>query len=212
MSTATIASWMTFVAIGAGSTAAAYQDGTCSDAGTCAPTPVAGNLPFRYLAAGVFREIFVRVDPLDEEVTNVWVVEDGGRIRASTNGGADWTYTFLKSFYVDEGRPSGWNNTLLPNASMPNVLWELQGTQRAVHGEHAAGGVAHIEKLELASPGQLDPEQFDRSVRDLTAFLQYVGEPSALQREATGLWVILFLAAFTLLAWVLKKQYWKDVH
>ena len=127
-------------------------------------------------------------------------------------GGADWTYTFLKSFYVDESRPSGWNNTLLPNASMPNVLWELQGTQRAVHEEGTAEGAAHAPKLELGAPGKLSPEEFDRSVRDITAFLKYVAEPSALQRESTGVWVILFLAAFTMLAWLLKKEYWKDVH
>ena len=125
-------------------------------------------------------------------------------------GGADWTYTFLKSFYVDESRPSGWNNTLLPGASMPNVLWELQGTQRAVHDDHAAAG--QVPKLELAAPGKLSAEEYDRSVRDITAFLKYVAEPAALQREATGLWVILFLVGFTLLAWMLKKEYWKDVH
>jgi ubiquinol-cytochrome c reductase cytochrome c1 subunit len=127
-------------------------------------------------------------------------------------GGADWTYTFLKSFYVDETRPSGWNNTLLPGASMPNVLWELQGMQRAVHEEPAEAGAAHPPKLELAAPGKLGAEEFDRSVRDITAFLKYVAEPSAIKRESTGLWVILFLAAFTLLAWMLKKEYWKDVH
>lgn len=128
-------------------------------------------------------------------------------------GGGDWTYTFLKSFYVDESRPTGWNNTLLPGASMPNVLWELQGSQRPVYAEHTAGGAApHVERLEPGTPGSLSPEEFDRAARDITAFLTYVGEPSAIQREATGLWVILFLAAFTLLAWLLKKEYWKDVH
>jgi ubiquinol-cytochrome c reductase cytochrome c1 subunit len=152
------------------------------------------------------------MDPADGEAWFGKAPPDLSLVARSKLGGPDWTYTFLKSFYVDESRPSGWNNTLLPGASMPNVLWELQGTQRAVFGEHAEGGVPHIEKLELAAPGKLDPEQFDRTVRDLTAFLHYVGEPSALQREATGLWVILFLAAFTLLAWVLKKEYWKDVH
>ena len=127
-------------------------------------------------------------------------------------GGPDWTYTFLKSFYIDETRPSGWNNTVLPGASMPNVLADLQGVQRAVMAEHAPGTAAHVEKLELASPGKLDPEEFDRSVRDIANFLRYVGEPSAIKRESIGLWVILFLAAFTLLAWVLKTEYWKDVH
>jgi ubiquinol-cytochrome c reductase cytochrome c1 subunit len=152
------------------------------------------------------------MDPADGTAWFGKAPPDLSLVARNKPGAQDWTYTFLKSFYVDETRPSGWNNTLLPGASMPNVLWELQGTQRAVYGEHAEGGVAHVEKLELAAPGKLAPEQFDRAVRDITAFLQYVGEPSAIKREATGLWVILFLAAFTLLAWVLKKEYWKDVH
>lgn len=127
-------------------------------------------------------------------------------------GGPDWTYTFLKSFYIDETRPAGWNNTVLPNASMPNVLAELQGVQRAVMAEHAEGAAAHVEKLELASPGKLNPDEFDRAVRDIANFLRYVGEPAAIQRESLGLWVILFLVVFTLLAFVLKSEYWKDVH
>ena len=152
------------------------------------------------------------LDPADGEAWFGKAPPDLSLVARSKLGGPDWTYTFLKSFYVDETRPSGWNNTLLPGASMPNVLWELQGTQHAVYGEGAAGAAPHVEKLELAAPGRLSEQEFDRAARDITAFLAYVGEPSAIQREATGLWVILFLAAFTLLAWVLKKEYWKDVH
>jgi ubiquinol-cytochrome c reductase cytochrome c1 subunit len=127
-------------------------------------------------------------------------------------GGPDWTYTFLKSFYIDETRPSGWNNTVLPGASMPNVLADLQGIQRAVMAEHAEGTPTHVEKLELASPGRLNPAEYDKAVRDIANFLRYVGEPSAIKRESIGLWVILFLAAFTFLAYILKTEYWKDVH
>lgn len=127
-------------------------------------------------------------------------------------GGPDWTYTFLKSFYVDESRPSGWNNTVLPNASMPNVLWELQGVQRPVYGEGHANAAAVPERLELASPGKLDGKAYDAAVRDLVNFLTYVGEPAAIQRTSVGVWVILFLAAFTFLAWLLKHEYWRDVH
>jgi ubiquinol-cytochrome c reductase cytochrome c1 subunit len=152
------------------------------------------------------------MDPADGEAWFGKAPPDLSLVARSKLGGPDWAYTFLKSFYVDESRPSGWNNTLLPNASMPNVLWELQGLQRPVHAEAGEGAAAHVEKLELASPGRLSPEEFDRAARDITTFLHYVGEPSALKREATGLWVILFLAAFTLLTWVLKKEYWKDVH
>lgn len=134
-------------------------------------------------------------------------------VARSKLGGPDWTYTFLKSFYIDETRPSGWNNTVLPGSSMPNVLAELQGVQRAVMSEHVEGGAAaHVEKLELASPGRLDPAEYDRAVRDIANFLRYVGEPAAIKRESLGLWVILFLVVFTLLAWVLKTEYWKDVH
>ncbi|MDX2299163.1 MAG: cytochrome c1 [Xanthomonadaceae bacterium] len=125
-------------------------------------------------------------------------------------GGADWTYNFLKSFYVDESRPSGWNNLMLPNAGMPHVLWQLQGIQRPIF-ESAEGGT-HVASLELAAPGSLNAEEYDRFARDLTAFLQYVGEPAALVRESMGVWVVLFLAFFTLLAWLLKHEYWRDVH
>ena len=122
-------------------------------------------------------------------------------------GGADWTYTFLKSFYVDESRPSGWNNTVLPGACMPNVLWEMQGVQRPI-----LDGNGQVERLEVASAGTQSQAEFDRTVRDLTNFLNYVAEPSAAKRRSLGVWVILFLSVFTLLAWLLKQEYWKDVH
>ena len=125
--------------------------------------------------------------------------------------GPDWIYNYLKSFYLDSSRPTGWNNTVFPNASMPDPLWELQGVQRAQMTPAKPGEEAHIEKLELVSPGQLSPAQFDDSVRDLVTFLTYVGEPAALQRESMGVWVILYLAFFTFLAWLLKHEYWKDV-
>lgn len=152
------------------------------------------------------------MDPADGTAWFGKAPPDLSLVARNKPGGSDWTYTFLKSFYVDETRPTGWNNTLLPGASMPNVLWQLQGSQRPVYGETAEGGIPHIESLELATPGKLDPEEFDRAIRDITTFLQYVGEPSALKRESLGVWVILFLAAFTLLAWLLKKEYWRDVH
>lgn len=126
--------------------------------------------------------------------------------------GPDWIYTYLKSFYVDHSRPLGWNNTLFPGASMPNVLWEMQGLQHAKLGHAAGGAEAHVESLELVQPGTQTAQQFDDSVRDLTAFLQYVAEPAALQRQKLGAWVVLYLAFFTFLAWLLKKEYWKDVH
>ncbi|MBC7990923.1 MAG: cytochrome c1 [Luteimonas sp.] len=127
--------------------------------------------------------------------------------------GSDWIYTYLKSFYLDESRPLGWNNTLFPNASMPNPLWQMQGLQRPVYGKHnAATGETPVEHLELAQPGNQSAAQFDQTARDITTFLEYVGEPSALKRQSLGVWVILFLAFFTFLAFLLKSEYWKDVH
>ena len=124
----------------------------------------------------------------------------------------DWIYNYLKSFYLDPSRPSGWNNTVFPNVSMPNVLWELQGTQRAVMSAAKPGEEPKVEKLTLASPGRESEEAFNDTARDVTAFLAYAGEPAALAREATGVWVILYLAFFTFLAWLLKHEFWKDVH
>jgi ubiquinol-cytochrome c reductase cytochrome c1 subunit len=126
--------------------------------------------------------------------------------------GSDWIYNYLKSFYLDPSRPVGWNNTVFPNASMPNALWELQGLQVAVKHPAEAGHEAGIEKLEVKTPGRLNPVQFDQAVTDITAFLQYVGEPAALKRESIGVWVLLYLALFTFIAWLLKHEYWKDVH
>jgi ubiquinol-cytochrome c reductase cytochrome c1 subunit len=126
--------------------------------------------------------------------------------------GPDWVYNYLKSFYVEPARPVGWNNTVFPGASMPNVLWELQGVQHAEMAAAKQGEEAHIEKLVLAQPGKQSAEAFDETARDITTFLQYVAEPAALKREKLGVWVVLYLALFTLLAYVLKTEYWKDVH
>lgn len=141
--------------------------------------------------------------------------------------GADWIYNYLKSFYVDEARPTGWNNTVFPGASMPHVLWEMQGVQHAVtepKTKNAKGELNPCEKGEFqgqcivgfqipeTQTGTLDAEQYDRVARDLSAFLAYTGEPSATHRESMGVWVVLFLAFLTLLAYLLKSEYWRDVH
>jgi ubiquinol-cytochrome c reductase cytochrome c1 subunit len=127
--------------------------------------------------------------------------------------GSDWIFTYLKSFYIDESRPLGWNNKLFPNASMPNPLWEMQGLQRAVYGKKdEKTGEAAVERLEIARAGTQNAEEFDRTARDISAFLEYVGEPGAMKRQQTGVWVVLFLTFFTLMAWLLKKEYWRDVH
>ena len=122
---------------------------------------------------------------------------------------ADWVYTYLNSFYLDPNSPIGWNNTTLPNAAMPFPLWELQGLQTAVM---KPGTTDQVEKLQLSQPGKLTPAQYLQATRDLTSFLEYASEPAALQRDHYGIWVVLFLAVFTLLAYLLKKEYWKDIH
>ena len=126
--------------------------------------------------------------------------------------GSDWIYTYLKSFYLDESRPVGWNNKLFPNASMPNPLWELQGLQQPVYGKKSATGEMPVEGFTISQPGSQDAAAFDQTARDITAFLQYVGEPAAIKRQGLGVWVILFLAFFTFMAWLLKTEYWRDVH
>jgi ubiquinol-cytochrome c reductase cytochrome c1 subunit len=126
--------------------------------------------------------------------------------------GTDWVYTYLKSFYLDESRPLGWNNKLFPNASMPNPLWELQGLQHAEYGKPDAVGERHVEAIKVTQPGSQDAEQFNQTVRDITTFLEYASEPAALKRESIGVWVILFLVLLSFLAWMLKNEYWRDVH
>jgi ubiquinol-cytochrome c reductase cytochrome c1 subunit len=128
--------------------------------------------------------------------------------------GTDYLYTFLRSFYADPSRPAGVNNIVLPGTAMPHVLWQLQGVQEAIwEGQVDAQGNAqkHFKEFKLATPGTMSPEEYDRFVRDTVAFLEYIGEPARLQRESLGFPVIAFLVFFTLLAWLLKKEYWKDV-
>lgn len=125
--------------------------------------------------------------------------------------GADWVYSYLKSFYLTE---DGWNNTVLENASMPHVLWELQGIQRPItESSTNSEGVEQVEVvgLELDEPGKLSPEEYDAHVKDLVAFMRYAAEPAVLERERLGIWVLLFLVVFTGLAWLLYHEYWKDV-
>jgi ubiquinol-cytochrome c reductase cytochrome c1 subunit len=129
--------------------------------------------------------------------------------------GTDWIYSFLKSFYADPGKPTGVNNLVLQGASMPHVLWEQQGLQRAVFVDHVdEAGNSHMvfEGFEMETPGQLSPEEYDEMVRDITAFLSYVGEPVQLERRSLGIKVILFLIVFLLFAILLKKEIWKQVH
>jgi ubiquinol-cytochrome c reductase cytochrome c1 subunit len=122
--------------------------------------------------------------------------------------GNDWLFTYLKSFYQDEN--GGWNNTVLPNASMPHVMWQLQGIQKPVYVTH--DGVESVDHLVLASEGLQTPEEYETTVRELVTFLDYLSEPAKLKRKSIGIWVMLFLSVFALLAYALKAEYWRDVH
>jgi ubiquinol-cytochrome c reductase cytochrome c1 subunit len=126
----------------------------------------------------------------------------------------DWLYTYLKSFYADPTRPYGVNNVVFPAVGMPHVLQGLQGIQEPVMAEaHGAEGAAPVVTgVKLVQAGSLSPEAYDALVRDLTNFLAYVGEPMKLERQRLGWYVLGFLVIFFIIAYLLKKEYWKDVH
>ncbi len=128
--------------------------------------------------------------------------------------GADWIYTYLRSFYVDESRPWGVNNAVFPDVGMPHVLQELQGVPRKVHETRLVDGEEKDVYLGIKADGtgELSEEEYDQAVLDLVNFLEYTGEPSRLDSESLGWKVLLFLAIFFVFAYFLKKEYWKDVH
>jgi ubiquinol-cytochrome c reductase cytochrome c1 subunit len=136
------------------------------------------------------------------------------RSRASHAGsGADWLYTYLRTFYRDASRPTGWNNTTFPNVGMPHVLWELQGEQELKPAQiRAVGYMATVEKPALVKPGKLSALEYDRAVGDLVNYLVYMGEPAAQSRKSYGLIALALLAGLILLTYAMKKEFWKDVH
>jgi ubiquinol-cytochrome c reductase cytochrome c1 subunit len=116
--------------------------------------------------------------------------------------GADWVYAYLRGFYKDETRPTGWNNQVFDKVAMPHVLYELQGVQVLNHETH---------ELELAVPGKLEAKEYDAMVGDLTNYLAYMSEPAKQSRIYMGVWVLLFLAGLLVLVKKLKAEYWKDI-
>ena len=128
--------------------------------------------------------------------------------------GADYIYTFLKSFYLQEGSPTGVDNIAMPATSMPHVLWEMQGYQNALFSEHTEDGVTtrHFEGFEPVTVGTLEADDYDDFVRDTVNFLAYIAEPIRADRRKIGTWVIMYLLVFLIIAYMLKKQIWKDVH
>jgi ubiquinol-cytochrome c reductase cytochrome c1 subunit len=124
---------------------------------------------------------------------------------------ANWIYTYLRSFYRDEKTPSGWNNVVFPNVSMPHVLWAWQGTY-AAEFKTDENGAKHFEGFKPVKAGSMSNEEYDKAISDLTAFMVYLGEPAKLVRYRLGSYVLLFLAFFLVFVYLLKKNYWKDVH
>ncbi|WP_079432859.1 cytochrome c1 [Zoogloea sp. LCSB751] len=138
------------------------------------------------------------------------------RSRASEFGsGADWLYTYLRSFYRDDSRPTGWNNKVFENVGMPHVLYELQGEATAKINEHDDGHGGKTKEIEIeapSKPGKLSAEEYDHAVADLVSYLVWMGEPMAEARKSIGTFVIAFLGLLFVLSYLLKKNYWRDVH
>lgn len=130
--------------------------------------------------------------------------------------GPSWVYSYLMTFYTDPSRPMGVNNLMLPGASMPHVLWQLQGTQvKAEHheGDVAAGhGGGQSTGLELASEGSLSPKEYEAFVGDLVNFMAYAAEPGKVDRISVGKKAMVYLLVLLVMAYFLKKEFWKDVH
>jgi ubiquinol-cytochrome c reductase cytochrome c1 subunit len=139
------------------------------------------------------------------------------RSRAGSQGsGADYLYTYLRGFYRDDTRPTGWNNTVFPSVGMPHVLWQLQGQKKVLIEEetdpHDASKKVHVIKgFESLTKGSLDDKGYDDAVADLVAFLQWMGEPAQAQRKQLGTFVLIFLAGLMFLAWRLNNAFWKDI-
>ena len=128
--------------------------------------------------------------------------------------GADWVYSYLRSFYVDPYRPTGFNNTVFPDVGMPHVLWSLQGLQEPVYKTvmHGNVEVEELEGFEQIQAGKLSRVEYDMFLGDLTNFMVYLAEPVQVERRSLGWKVLLFLIVLFGFAYALKKEYWKDVH
>ena len=138
------------------------------------------------------------------------------RSAAGKGTGADYLYTFLRNYYRDDTKVTGWNNKAFPNVGMPHVLWELQGQQRAVFADekdpHNPAKTVHVFKgFEPITAGTLSQSQYNDAIADLVAFMEWMAEPAQNQRVRLGVWVLLFLGIFTLAAWRLNAAFWKAV-
>jgi ubiquinol-cytochrome c reductase cytochrome c1 subunit len=136
------------------------------------------------------------------------------RSRSGHGGtGADYIYTFLRTFYRDPEKPTGWNNLAFPNVGMPHALWELQGERQPQFDTIQEHGhdVKVFKGWKQVTPGTMTPLQYDQAVGDLVGYLQWMGEPAQNQRIRIGAWVLLFLGVLTVIFWRLNAAFWKDV-
>ena len=136
------------------------------------------------------------------------------RSRAGSGGsGADYLYTYMRTFYKDAEKPTGWNNLAFPNVAMPHVLWELQGDRSPIFEVTEEHG--HETKVfkgwKQESLGTMSPLQYDEAIGDLVSYLQWMGEPAQNTRVRVGVWVLLFLGVLTFITWRLNASYWKDI-
>jgi len=136
------------------------------------------------------------------------------RSRSGSGGtGADYLYTFLRTFYRDPTRPTGWNNLAFTNVGMPNPFWQQQGEREPIHAKTQSHG-AEIEVVsgwKTVKPGTMSEREFNNNIGDLVAYMQWMAEPAQNNRVRIGVWVLLFLSLFTLVAWRLNAAFWKDV-
>lgn len=170
---------------------------------------------FMFAGGKVGNPITTAMDPKEAEIWFGTVPPDLTLVARNRKNGPDWIYTYLKSFYLDPSRPLGVNNHVFPDVGMPHVLWQLQGWQEAkIETVTDDQGHPHEEfkGFEQASAGQLRAEEYDGVILDLTNFLTYIGEPVKLERQQLGYYVLIFLAIFFVVAFLMKKEFWKDVH
>lgn len=152
----------------------------------------------------------IAMQPADSKIWFGTVPPDLSVISRSRS--PDWLYTYLRSFYRDDTRPTGWNNAVFSKVGMPHVLYSLQGEQvlkEAAHGEHDEEAKPEFE---LVKPGMLSPAEYNAMVGDLVNYLTWMGEPAKIKRMEVGVMVMLFLGIFFVFAYYLKKEYWKDIH
>jgi ubiquinol-cytochrome c reductase cytochrome c1 subunit len=140
-------------------------------------------------------------------------------VRAKSSGqgsGADYVYTYLRTYYKDPSRATGWNNLVYPNVAMPHVLWELQGVRKAKFVEekdpHDESKTVHkFEGFEQIKPGKLSSQAYDTQIADLVGFMSWMSEPVKNKRQQLGVWVLLFMSILVFLTWRLNASFWKEV-